>query len=281
MPVKLIADSGSTKCEWCLVANGKKKKIFTTGMSPYFLSAEQMIELLQKELVNKLKNINIDEIYYYGTGLGNPANGMLLKKVLKKVFPSAKKIEANIDLLAAARAVCGHEKGIACILGTGSNSCYYNSKKIIKNSPGLGYVLGDEGSGAYLGKKVVQHFLYNTFDEDLMMRFTNAFNVGANEILEHVYKQPQPNRYLASFAIFLAENRGHYMVENIIEDGLNDFFFTHLYKYRESWLYPISFVGSVAYGFKDVLKNLCDTYELELGKVLKQPMDGLVAYHNE
>jgi hypothetical protein len=125
----------------------------------------------------------------------------------------------------------------------------------------------------------VQHFLYNTFDEDLMMRFTNAFNVGANEILEHVYKQPQPNRYLASFAIFLAENRGHYMVENIIEDGLNDFFFTHLYKYRESWLYPISFVGSVAYGFKDVLKSLCDTYELELGKVLKQPMDGLVAYH--
>jgi len=279
MPVKLIADSGSTKCEWCLLANGKKKKIFTTGMSPYFLSAEQMVELLQKELVKKLKDVNINEIYYYGTGLGNPANGVLLKKVLKKVFPAAKKIEANIDLLAAARAVCGHEKGIACILGTGSNSCYYNGKKIIKNSPGLGYVLGDEGSGAYLGKKVVQHFLYNTFDEDLMMRFTNAFNVGANEILEHVYKQPQPNRYLASFAIFLAENRGHYMVENIIEDGLNDFFFTHLYKYRESWLYPISFVGSVAYGFKDVLKNLCETYELELGKVLKQPMDGLVAYH--
>ena len=281
MPVKLIADSGSTKCEWCLLANGKKKKIFTTGMSPYFLSAEQMVELLQKELVKKLKDVYINEIYYYGTGLGNPANGVLLKKVLKKVFPAAKKIEANIDLLAAARAVCGHEKGIACILGTGSNSCYYNGKKIIKNSPGLGYVLGDEGSGAYLGKKVVQHFLYNTFDEDLMMRFTNAFNVGANEILEHVYKQPQPNRYLASFAIFLAENRGHYMVENIIEDGLNDFFFTHLYKYRESWVYPISFVGSVAYGFKDVLKSLCDTYELELGKVLKQPMDGLVAYHND
>lgn len=281
MPVKLIADSGSTKCEWCLLANGKRKKFFTTGMSPYFLSAEQMVELLQKELLKKLKDVNIDEIYYYGTGLGNPANGVLLKKVLKKVFPSAKKIEANIDLLAAARAVCGHEKGIACILGTGSNSCYYNGKKIIKNSPGLGYVLGDEGSGAYLGKKVVQHFLYNTFDEDLMMRFTNTFNVGSNEILEHVYKQPQPNRYLASFAIFLAENRGHYMIENIIEDGLNDFFFTHLYKYRESWLYSISFVGSVAYGFKDVLKNLCDTYELELGKVLKQPMDGLIAYHND
>ena len=140
-------------------------------------------------------------------------------------------------------------------------------------------MLGDEGSGAYLGKRVIQHFLYNTFDEDLMLRFEKQFNTNANEILEHVYKQPQPNRYLASFAIFLAENRDHFMIENIIEDGLNDFFFTHLHKYRESWLYPISFVGSVAYGFKDVLKDLCNTYELEFGKVIKQPMDGLVAYH--
>jgi len=186
----------------------------------------------------------------------------------------------NTDLLAAARAVCGNQKGIACILGTGSNSCYYNGKKIIKNSPGLGYVLGDEGSGAYLGKKVIQHFLYNTFDEDLMLRFKKQFNTSANEILEHVYKMPQPNRYLASFTIFLAENRDHYMIENIIEDGLNDFFFTHLYKYRESWLYPISFVGSVAYGFKDVLKSLCATYELEVGNIIKQPMDGLVEYHS-
>jgi glucosamine kinase len=279
MVVKLIADSGSTKCEWCLLANGKKKKIITQGISPYFLSADQIIELLQKELLKKIKDIAVDEIYYYGTGLGNPANVTLIKKVLKKLFPTAK-VEASIDLLAAARAVCGNEKGVACILGTGSNSCFYNGKKIVKNSPGLGYVLGDEGSGAYLGKKVVQHFLYNTFDEDLMMRFTNQFNTGANEILEHVYKMPQPNRYLASFAIFLADNRDHYMIGNIIEDGLNDFFFTHLYKYRESWLYPISFVGSVAYGFKDVLKDLCDTYELELGKVLKQPMDGLIEYHN-
>lgn len=277
MPSKLIADSGSTKCEWCLLADGKKKKIITQGISPYFVSEEQLQEILQKELSRKI-NAEVDEIYYYGTGLGNPDNVKFIKRGLKKVFPSAK-IEAEIDLLAAARAVCGHEKGIACILGTGSNSCYYNGRKIVKNSPGLGYVLGDEGSGAYLGKKVVQHYLYNTFDEDLMLRFKNQFNTDINEILEHVYKMPQPNRYLASFAIFLAENRGHYMIENIIEDGLNEFFFTHLYKYRESWLYPISFVGSVAYGFRDVLKDLCASYELELGKILKQPMEGLIQYH--
>lgn len=279
MPVKLIADSGSTKCEWCLLANGKKKKIITQGISPYFLTEEQVHELLRKELMRKI-NVEVDEVYYYGTGLGNPDNVKFIKRILKKVFPAAT-IEANIDLLAAARAVCGHQKGVACILGTGSNSCYFNGKRIIKNSPGLGYVLGDEGSGAYLGKKVVQHFLYNTFDEDLMLSFKKDFNTNVNEILENVYKKPQPNRYLASFTVFLAENRGHYMIENIIEDGLNDFFFTHLYKYRESWLYPISFVGSVAYGFKDVLKALCETYELELGKVLKQPMEGLIEYHKE
>ncbi|MBG9378176.1 N-acetylglucosamine kinase [Panacibacter sp. DH6] len=278
MAIKLIADSGSTKCEWCLIANNRKKKIITQGISPYFLTAAEIVALLQNELVKKIKDVQVDEVHYYGTGLGNPDNVKVLKKVLKKVFPSAK-IEANIDLLAAARAVCGNEKGVACILGTGSNSCYYNGKKIIKNSPGLGYVLGDEGSGAYLGRKVIQHFLYNTFDEELLLRFNEQFKTNANDILEHVYKRPQPNRYLASFAVFLAENRGHYMIENIIEDGLNDFFFTHLYKYRESWLYPISFVGSVAYGLQDVLQDLCNTYELELGKVLKQPMDGLIAYH--
>lgn len=150
----------------------------------------------------------------------------------------------------------------------------------MKNSPGLGYILGDEGSGAYLGKKVVQYYLYNTFDEDLKARFDKRFSVNKDQILDSVYKQPLANRYLANYAIFLAENRGHYMIENIIEDGLNDFFFNHLYKYRESWTLPINFVGSIAYGFKDVLKDLCSTYELELGTILKRPMDGLIEFHS-
>ncbi len=279
MPVRLIADSGATKCEWCVTENGrKKKKIITQGISPYFLTGEEIVALLQKELLPKLRNIKIDEIYFYGTGLSNPNNLKSVKGVFKKLFP-ATKTEVQNDLLAAARALCGHEKGIACILGTGSNSCFFNGKKIVKNSPGLGYVLGDEGSGAYLGKKVVQYYLYQTFDEELMARFEKRFLTNRMEILERVYKQPLANRYLASFAIFLAENRGHYMIENIIEDGLNDFYFTHLYKYRESWTLPIHFVGSIAYGFRDVLKDLCNTYELELGKVLKAPMDGLTAYH--
>ena len=276
--VQLIADSGSTKCEWCLINNGKKKTILTQGISPYFLDTNQIIELLQKELLPKLKNVEIANIYFYGTGLSNVNNVKIVNTALKKLFKVAK-IEINHDLLAAARALCGNKKGIACILGTGSNSCFFNGKKIVKNSPGLGYVLGDEGSGAYLGKKVLQYYLYQTFDEDLLSRFEKQFNTNKTEILDAVYKKPLANRYLATFNNFLVDNRGHYMVENIIEDALNDFFFTHLPKYTESWTLPINFVGSVAHGYKDVLKELCNVYELELGIILKKPMEGLINFH--
>ncbi|MFN8248570.1 MAG: N-acetylglucosamine kinase [Ferruginibacter sp.] len=278
MPVKLIADSGSTKTEWCLLDGTKKKKISTQGLSPYFLTSMQIREILEEELLPKIRQADPDEVYFYGTGCSNPANVKIVKDAINAVYRKAK-VSVEHDLMGAAKALCGHQKGIACILGTGSNSCYYNGKKIVKNSPGLGYVLGDEGGGAYLGKKVIQYFLYNTFDADLMDRFHARFNTNANEILDAVYKQPLPNRYMAGFTSFLVENRGHYMIENIIEDGFNDFFFNHIYKYRESWSMPINFVGSVAYGFRDVLADLCHSYELQLGKVLKAPMDGLIQFH--
>lgn len=277
--IKLIADCGATKGEWCLLVDGKKKIILTQGISPYFLNTEQITDLLLKELKPKLKNADIGEVYYYGTGCANPTNARSVKKAVNKIFAGAK-VDVNHDLMAAARALCGRNKGVACILGTGSNSCYYDGKKIVKNSPGLGYVLGDEGSGAYLGKKVIQYYLYGTFDEELRGRFDVTYATNSAEILENVYKKPLPNRYLAGFAKFLAENRGHYMIENIIEDGLNDFFFNHLCKYRETWTLPISFAGSIAFGFKDVLQQLCNSYEFELGRIMRNPMPGLVEYHS-
>src|SRR5579871_17586 len=276
----LIADSGATKCEWCLLQNGKKKIISTQGISPYFLSDLQIESLLRNELLPKLKKWQVDKVFYYGTGLASAANVSMLKKVLKKVFTEAK-VEATDDLTAAARGVCGKEKGIVANLGTGSFACFYNGKRIVSQIPGLGYVLGDEGSGAYLGKKVLQYYLYNTFDEDLRYRFDAKYVTDRSEILENVYKKPLPNRYLASFTIFLAENRGHYMIENIIEDGLNDFFFVHLCKFSEIWKYPVHFVGGVAYGFRDVIKELCSAYEFQLGKILQKPMEGLIEYHQE
>ncbi|WP_018629992.1 N-acetylglucosamine kinase [Niabella aurantiaca] len=277
--VQLIADAGSTKVEWCLLNNGKAKTVLTSGVSPYFLNGEQIIALLGKELLPKLKNAAVDEVFYYGTGCLNPDNRKMVQKSLRSLFRGAK-VQVWHDVEGAARGLCGRSKGIACILGTGSSTCYYDGRKIQKNAPGLGYVLGDEGSGAYLGRKVIQYFLYNTFDEDLRARFDAAYVTNATEILERVYKQPLPNRYLAGFAKFLADNRGHYMVENIIEDGLNDFFFTHLCKFQEAWKHPINFVGSIAFGFKDVLKELCGSYSFELGKVLQKPMKGLIEYHS-
>ena len=280
MSIKLICDSGSTKAEWCLL-NGKSKKIVTTqGLSPYFLTTQQIQQIIAKELMPKIKNIRIDVVFFYGTGCSNPENVKSVKKAISLVFSKAK-VNVDHDLMGAAKALCGRNKGIACILGTGSNSCFYNGKKIVKNSPGLGYVLGDEGSGAYLGKKVIQYFLYKTFDEDLMDRFNAKYATNSVDILNHVYKQPLPNRYLASFVPFLIENRGHYMIENIIGDAFSDFFFNHVYKYRESWQMPINFVGSVAFGFKDVLKEMCNAYELQLGIVIKKPMDGLIKYHSQ
>ena len=276
----LIADSGATKTTWCLLGGPRKKIIQTQGISPYFLNTQQITELLKKELLPGVKEAVISDVFYYGTGCSNAANINLVKAALKKAIPSAKKITVQHDLMAAARALCGSSKGVACILGTGSNSCVFNGKKIIKNNPAPGFILGDEGSGAYLGKKVVQHFIYKTFDDELMHKFKLKFNSDYTQILHHVYKEPLPNRYLASFTTFLSENRGHYMIENILEDGLSDFFFNHLYKYTETWTMPINFVGSIAFYFKDVLQDLCNSFELQLGKIIKAPMDGLIEFHS-
>ena len=276
--VRLIADSGSTKAEWCLTGGRKRKTVVTQGISPYFLNGDQIRELLQKELLPSLGKASIDEVHYYGTGCNAKVNVLLVTRALKSLFP-ASRVSVHNDLLAAARALCGRDKGIACILGTGSNSCYFNGQRIVRNSPGLGYILGDEGSGAYLGRKVVQHYLYDVFDDDLRARFDARFVTNAAEILDNVYKKPLANRYLASFSMFLAENRGHYMVENIIEDGLNDFFFQHVSRYPQSRSLPIHFVGSVAYGFRDVVTTLCRNYGMTPGRFLRNPMEGLVAYH--
>jgi glucosamine kinase len=274
----LIADSGSTKCEWCLRSPRKNKIIFTQGASPYFLSEDQISAMMVKELLPSLGKTNPTHIYFYGTGCAAATNRALVKRAIKKIFPSSV-IEVEHDLTGAARALCGKKKGIVSILGTGSNSGYYNGKKISRNSPGLGYVLGDEGSGAYLGKKVLQHYLYKTFDRDLHEKFYKKYRLVAADILDAVYKKPLPNRYIASFALFLSENRGHFMIENIIEDGLTDFFTVHLKRYPESGKIPVYFTGSVAFGFQDVLKEICNDLGWTEGKILAKPMQGLVAYH--
>lgn len=279
--VKLIADSGSTKADWCLLEGGEARHYQTQGISPFFLDTQQIKDILEKELLTQLPpDVQIKEIHYYGTGCLQRRSVEIVETALHAVWPLAA-ANVNHDMMGAARALCGREPGIASILGTGSNSCFYDGTTIVKNNPGLGYILGDEGSGAYLGRRLLQYYLYNSFDEDLQGRFDAQYNTNHEEILEHVYRKPQANRYLAGYARFLGENRGHYMIENILEDGLNEFFFNHIYKYSQSWTYPLHFTGSIAWHFKDILNELCELYELQMGNVLRSPMEGLLKYHRE
>jgi glucosamine kinase len=274
----LIADSGATKCEWCLVSPGKKITVLTQGMSPYFLGPPEMEKIIRDELLPSLGKRSPEAVFFYGTGCKDPANAKKVKAMLTSVFAKAT-VEVDHDLAGAAKSLCQHEKGVACILGTGSSYCYFNGKKIGAISPGLGYVLGDEGSGAYLGKMIIQYFLYETFEQDLMDKFEKTYGLTSADILENVYRKPFPNRYLASFTRFLSANRGHYMIENIIEDGLNDFFYRHIIRYPQSFKYPVHFTGGVSWFFKDTVADLCNAYGLEQGTISQKPMDGLIKYH--
>ena len=275
---KLIADSGATKTEWRLTSDANSTTFYTKGISPYHLNQQQIIELIQKEFPKKIFNKSITEIHYYGTGCKTKAKANIVKSALGSIFSTAI-IHVTHDLMGAAISLCGTEKGIACILGTGSNSCYFNGKRIIHNSPGLGYVLGDEGSGAYLGRKVIQHFLYSMYDKELVNSFNTLFHTDKEEILHKVYREPFANRYLAGFSLFLSANRGHYIVENIIEDGLRDFFEQHINAYPQRYDVPVHFVGSIAFHFKDKIDELCTQFGVKMGKVYKQPMNGLVSFH--
>lgn len=277
----LLAESGSTKTDWCLLKKGAKPlRHKSAGLNPYLQSGDDMLAILKKELGKWPGKEQPQSIAFYGAGLGTAERRKELKGILKKYF-GIKQIDVESDLVAAARGLCGNNKGIVCILGTGSNSCYYNGEKIKDRQVSLGYIAGDEGSGNHMGKRVLQYYAYNTFDIELRMAFEQLFGNSIGDILHQLYREPFPNRYLASFVQLLASNRGHYMVENIIEDCLNDFFQHHILKYRQSFRYAINFTGSVAYAFSDVIHALCDQYELEPGTIEKSPLEGLIRYHKQ
>ncbi|MES2704644.1 MAG: N-acetylglucosamine kinase [Bacteroidota bacterium] len=279
MATYLLADSGSTKTDWCLLKKGKKPARFSTmGINPYLQSKEAIAEMLKKELPWDNSKREAEKLVYFGAGAANEEKQAFLHDILKGHF-GIKKVDVQGDIVAAARALCGDKKGIVCILGTGSASCYYDGKKVKEQRPSLGYIAGDEGGGNYMGKRILQYYAYGTFDAELKEAFEMRFGNDVREIINKLYHQPNPNRYLASFVTLLKENRGHYMVENIIEDCLNDFFHTSILKHRNSWNLPLYFSGSVSYEFKDVLEHLCNQYELELGKVEKSPMPGLITYY--
>ncbi len=277
--VILIADGGATKTEWCVLSASGVKKIKTPGISPYFLNTDQIVQLLRSQLLPEIQQPeNIADIHYYGTGCTAPQTSKVIADALEDLFPEAN-TEVSYDLVGAAHALCGNDAGIACILGTGSSSGYYNGKGIEKNIPGLGYVLGDEGSGAYLGKMFATHYLYNKIDTDLRLSFEHEFDLTPDTLLYKVYSEPFANQFFASFSHFLSRNMNHPQLSVILRKGINDFFDIHLSEYDQRHHVPVHFTGSISTVYSDIIRQLCSEHQFTCGNIMKDPIDGLIDYY--
>jgi len=276
----LIADSGSTKTNWCHIDAEKNRDFFKTeGINPYYHSKEDIQQLLQDILDNKSTLKGVNRVYFYGAGCTNSDRKKVISDALRKVFDVRIQVEVHSDLIGAARSCCGDEEGIVCILGTGSNSGVYNGYQVINQIPSLGFILGDEGSGAQIGKKIIQSYFYREIPADLMTELEKRFDMSRKDVLDAVYSKPNPNRYVSSFSRFSNEFREHPFIKKLVESAFSEFINRHILHYSESHKYMISFVGSVAYYNRDILNILLKDRHLHLNKVIKDPMEGLVEYH--
>ncbi len=275
--MKIVADSGSTKTAWRLVSsNGNTNAVDTPGINPYY-QEKQTISALLKDNILPHCTEEISEVYFYGAGCTGFKEDMVRNAIAEVIKASS--VEVNSDLLGAARALCGNKAGIACILGTGSNSCYYNGSTIISNIPPLGFILGDEGSGAVMGKRVVADYLKNMMPSSLRVQFEKDYSLVTSEALEKVYRSEFPNRYLAGFTSFLSKNIGHVYCESLVISEFQSFITRNVMSYKESREVPVSFTGSVSYYFENQLKTVLQSNGLTPGKIVRNPIDLLVEFH--
>lgn len=282
MKYYLIADSGSTKTDWVLLSpKGIEKQVKTIGFNPYFQTKDVIVAELSKALFPFIKDdlAHIEKIIYYGAGCSNTDNCYLLESSIRSVF-KVENISVNHDLLAAARALCGNERGIACILGTGSNSCLYNGQEVVENIPSVGYLFGDHGSGACIGKQLIQDYFNETLPADLTKSF-EEHGYTREVILDNLYKRSMPSRYLASTSLFLGKNRGHQYVEQLLTDCFTSFFQYQISKYTNAKSLKVHFVGSIAHYYQDILKSVATSEGYWMGNIIQSPVEGLIAYHHQ
>ncbi|MBC5994738.1 hypothetical protein [Pontibacter cellulosilyticus] len=277
----LIADSGSTKTDWRLVtATETFGQVQTIGFNPMYQESHEIYQALHDSLLPQLQQKTPNAIYFYGAGCSSPERNKRVEDALKMLFP-ASEVHVDHDLMGAARSLCGHKPGIACILGTGSNSCLYDGKDIIDNVPSLGFLLGDEGSGAYMGKLLIRAFLYRELPDELAQSLKNRFNLTKNGILDELYGSAVPSRYMASFAKFMHEKRQNPVIKAMVYESFSEFFEHHITKYDNFATLPVHFVGSIAFHFSDTLKQVAKKYGITLGQILGTPSEGMILYHQE
>jgi len=274
----IIADCGSTKCDWLLSHGGRDQQLENTvGFSPFFHSSDEIETILREQLLPKLAAEEVTHIYFYGTGIHDKHRADVVNTALQAVFPKAI-TSVEHDLLGAARAVCGHQAGIACILGTGSNSCYFDGEKILDNVPSLGWLLGDEGSGTHLGKALIRAWFYRELPTDLAKAFEKAHPEGGDAIKDRAYERGA-NAYLATFTRFLGDHLQHPFIQKLVTASLGDFLDRHVVKYQGHQHVPVHFVGSIAHHFQVILEQCMEDRKLHLGKIVRKPIYPLAEYH--
>lgn len=274
----LIADSGSTKTDWCVVLDGTPiKRIATKGINPFFQSEEEIQQELTISLLPQLPEGTVNSVYFYGAGC-TPEKAPILRRAIADSLSVVGNIKAHSDMLAAARGLCGHEAGIACILGTGSNSCFYNGEDIVSNISPLGFILGDEGSGAVLGKLLVGDILKNQLSPAIKEAFLKQFDLTAPEIIDRVYRQPFPNRFLASLSPFIAQHLEEPAIHALVFNSFIAFLRRNVMQYDYE-KYPVHFIGSVAACYEEILQEAALETGIRIGKILQSPMEGLIQYH--
>ena len=278
----LIADGGSTKCSWCLLDDSHNRVYFNTeGYNPDFMDTSAITASLGHSLPDKLAREQVHAVYYYGAGVSSALKAEVIAGALRQLFPQAQTYVTE-DLLAAARALLGRQAGFAAILGTGTNSCLYDGNKITFNVDSLGYFLGDEGSGSYFGKRLLRDFLRGLLPDGLQEIFRETYQLGLrNDVLDRLYNQPLPNRYLASFAKFAYDHNNVSYCRDIVVEGFEAFFQNLVLHYPRYQEYTFNCVGSVGYNFRDVLTQVARGHGMEVGKIIRSPIDDLVTFHEQ
>lgn len=279
---KVIADSGSTKTDWVIIDNNSEEieRIKTIGFNPYFQTSNFILNEIKKAFsASKVDFGNITEVHYYGAGCSSVEKNNIVRNALHPQFVNAT-IHINHDLIAAARSTLGNKDGIACILGTGANSCTWEDGKEIENIASHGYIFGDEGSGSYLGIQLIKLYLSGQMPEELIKAFDEEFNLTKDQILNKTYREKSPNVFLASFATFYHSNLHYPQLRKIIFDGFNNFFNVRVVPYKNYQNYPLGFVGSIAYFYQDILLEVAELHGMKIEKITRCPIDQLAVFHS-
>lgn len=279
IPIQLLADSGSTKTEWCLLMPNKAPLILhTDGINPYFQEPEQIAQTLRNQLLPGLHTLLPTNVFFYGTGCNSPASSAKVAGAIRAVFPEAV-IDVQSDMLGAARGAAGNQPAIVCILGTGANATTYDGQWLTSPSHSLGFWLGDEGSGGNLGKRLVTAFLHGQLPESLASAFKKQYALDRLTVLDHAYNQPYPNRYFAQFAPFLSAHQNDMDVQTLLKQAFSEFLTLYVCRLPQARHQPIHVVGSIGHYFETEIRKAMNERELTPGLFLQAPMSGLIQYH--